>query len=127
MTTNKKVTEAEYKVLEVLWAAKQAMSVKQIMAELEKKGTIWANRTVLVFLNNLEKKKAVGKLKEKITFYYYPIVAKEDFVKEASKNFLEKYFSGSLTSFLSAFTKNNNSVSKEELYQLQEWIDSFDK
>ena len=127
MTTNKKVTEAEYKVLEVLWAAKQAMSVKQIMAELEKKGTIWANRTVLVFLNNLEEKKAVGELKEKITFYYYPIVAKEDFVKEASKNFLEKYFSGSLTSFLSAFTKNNNSVSKEELYQLQEWIDSFDK
>ncbi len=55
----KKVTEAEYKVLEVLWESNEMMTVNQIMEELRKKGTIWANRTILVFLNNLEKKEAV--------------------------------------------------------------------
>ncbi|MEY8322282.1 BlaI/MecI/CopY family transcriptional regulator, partial [Lachnospiraceae bacterium 46-61] len=56
----KKVTEAEYKVLEVLWESSEMMTVNQIMEELRKKGTIWANRTILVFLNNLEKKEAVS-------------------------------------------------------------------
>ncbi|MEY8321886.1 BlaI/MecI/CopY family transcriptional regulator, partial [Lachnospiraceae bacterium 46-61] len=56
----KKVTEAEYKVLEVLWESNEMMIVNQIMEELRKKGTIWANRTILVFLNNLEKKEAVS-------------------------------------------------------------------
>ena len=68
----KKVTEAEYKVLEVLWESSEMMTVNQIMEELRKKGTIWANRTILVFLNNLEKKEAVSKQKQKITYYYYP-------------------------------------------------------
>ena len=37
----KKVTEAEYKVLEVLWESSEMMTVNQIMEELRKKGTIW--------------------------------------------------------------------------------------
>ena len=76
-----------------LWESSEMMTVNQIMEELRKKGTIWANRTILVFLNNLEKKEAVSKQKQKITYYYYPIIAKKDFVKKESKNFLKKYFS----------------------------------
>lgn len=123
----KKVTEAEYKVLEVLWESNEMMTVNQIMEELRKKGTIWANRTILVFLNNLEKKEAVSKQKQKITYYYYPIIAKKDFVKKESKNFLKKYFSGSLKGFLSTFTSDRDSITEQEWKELQDWIDHFDK
>ena len=123
----KKVTEAEYKVLEVLWESNEMMTVNQIMEELRKKGTIWANRTILVFLNNLEKKEAVSKQKQKITYYYYPIIAKKDFVKNESKDFLKKYFSGSLKGFLSMFTDDDNAITEEEWKKLRDWVDKFDK
>ena len=123
----KKVTEAVYKVLEVLWESSEMMTVNQIMEELRKKGTIWANRTILVFLNNLEKKEAVSKQKQKITYYYYPIIAKKEFVMNESKNFLQKYFSGSLKGFLSMFTADNDSITEEEWKELQDWVNKFDK
>ena len=123
----KKVTEAEYKVLEVLWESNEMMTVNQIMEELRKKGTIWANRTILVFLNNLEKKEAVSKQKQKITYYYYPIIAKKDFVKNESNDFLKKYFSGSLKGFLSLFIDDDDSITEEEWKELRDWVDKFDK
>ena len=51
-----KITEAQLKVLNVLWKAEKPICISEMITELKKQDIQWAYRTVSTFVGQLEQK-----------------------------------------------------------------------
>src|ERR1700749_2731555 len=97
------ISEAEWKVMKVLWAEspKTAMEIIQLLAETES----WHPNTVKTLLSRLHKKKALGVEKHKNLYLYRPLVSEADCVKLESESFLERVFGGAVKPLLLHFVE----------------------
>ena len=119
-----KITEAQLKVLNVLWKAEKPICISEMITELKKQDIQWAYRTVSTFVGQLEQKGAVAGIKDQMTFYYYPLIEEKDFRKGEAKNLIKKHFGGSLKGFLAAFTGDED-LTQQEIEEMKEWIDKL--
>lgn len=119
-----KITEAQLKVLNVLWKAKKPICISEMITELKKQDIQWAYRTVSTFVGQLEQKGAVAGIKDQMTFYYYPLIEEKDFKKGEAKNLIKKHFGGSLKGFLAAFTGDED-LTQQEIKDMKEWVDKL--
>ena len=119
-----KITEAQLKVLNVLWKAEKPICISEMITELKKQDIQWAYRTVSTFVGQLEEKGAVAGIKDQMTFYYYPLIEEKDFRKNEAKNLIKKHFGGSLKGFLAAFTGDED-LTQQEIEDMKEWIDKL--
>ena len=119
-----KITEAQLKVLNVLWKAEKPICSSEMITELKKQDIQWAYRTVSTFVGQLEQKGAVAGIKDQMTFYYYPLIEEKDFRKGEAKNLIKKHFGGSLKGFLAAFTGDED-LTQQEIKDMKEWVDKL--
>ncbi len=119
-----KITEAQLKVLNVLWKAEKPICISEMITELKKQDIQWAYRTVSTFVGQLEQKGAVAGIKDQMTFYYYPLIEEKDFRKGEAKNLIKKHFGGSLKGFLAAFTGDED-LTQQEIKDMKEWVDKL--
>ncbi len=117
----KNASASEQKVLSILLNSQEKMTVKQILAELEKEDIIWAVRTVSTFLGRMEEKGLVGHERIGITNYYYPTVERTDYKLKEARKLLNTYFNGSVANFVSAFADSDD-ISDEEINELKNWV-----
>lgn len=87
------LTEAELKVMEVLWD-KGTATVGEV-AEAQGAGQKVAYNTVLTFLRILEQKGYVGHTKQGRAFVYYPRVDRRQARRNAVGLLLDRFFDGS--------------------------------
>lgn len=121
MTKDIKISDAELKVLDVIWKEKSANS-KIIVDEVQKNET-WNRKTVHTLLKRLVEKGAVNAVKQGNIYMYTPVISKEDYQKKESKSFLKKIYNGSLSMLLTNFIEDED-ISEEELDNLYELLDS---
>jgi BlaI family penicillinase repressor len=101
------ISEAEWKVMKVLWG-KAPLSAMEIINALA--GTKdWHPNTVKTLLSRLHKKKALGVEKQKNLYLYRPLVTEAECVRTESESFLHRVFGGSVKPLLAHF------VQKQEL------------
>jgi BlaI family penicillinase repressor len=114
------ITEAEWKVMKVLWskAPQPAYDVVQALAQAER----WHPNTIKSLLSRLRQKKALGVKKYKNLYLYYPLVSEEDCVHAESESFLERLFGGSLKPLLIHYAKRQKltAADLEELRKILE-------
>src|SRR5688500_19316470 len=81
-------TEAEWKVMKLLWekSPQPAYDIIQALAEKED----WHSNTVKTLLSRLTRKRALGTRKYKNLFLYYPLVSLEACIQAESDNFLDR-------------------------------------
>ena len=99
------ITEAEWKVMKVLWAKspQPAYDVVQSLADAEH----WHPNTIKSLLSRLRHKKALGIKKYKNLYLYYPLVSEDDCVHAESESFLQRIFGGSVKPLLVHFAKRH--------------------
>jgi len=119
----KRLTKTEEEVMHIIWQLESCF-VKDIIAELPAPQPPY--NTISSVVRILEKKgfvahKAYGK-----THQYYPIVKKADYSNFALNNLVENYFSGSLKSLVSTFTKHQK-LGKDEIDALQDLLNNHQK
>ncbi len=109
------LTEAEEKIMQILWKIRKGF-VKDILEQFpeDKKP---AYNTVSTIVRILEVKGFVGHTAYGKTHEYYPLVAKSDYTKFYLGNFLKGYFGGSFAGLVSFFAKEEN-LNLEELEDL---------
>ena len=114
------ITEAEWKVMKVLWAKapQPAYDVVQSLAKAEH----WHRNTIKSLLSRLRQKKALGVQKYKNLYLYYPLVSEEDCVHAESESFLQRLFGGSLKPLLIHYAKRQRltAADLEELRRILE-------
>lgn len=120
------ISNAEMKVMNQIWELEKMVSVPEMAAILKEEGEEWTYSTAATLLRRLQKKGFLSSNKEGNKLLYYPLISREQYDKREARGFIESKFSGSLKQFLVAFT-GNKALSKEEVKELKEWLDEFER
>lgn len=113
------VSDAELEILEVLWSAERALNANEIRSILNQSKS-WERTTILTLINRLLKKGVISQEKREV-YYYIPCIKREEYVKEETKNFLEKFFKGSSRNLAAALV-NSEALSKDDIEELRDYF-----
>lgn len=111
MTREPAISDAEWIVMRVLWAA-APLTTNQVVAALGPR-TEWKPQTIHTLLARLVSKGALEAEKKGREHLYHPLVKAEDCEYQVSRSFLSRFFDGDLAPFLARF------VEKEKLTKAQ--------
>ena len=92
----KRLSDAEWDVMEVLWSAGQPLTAIDI-AERVPAGREWTLATVKSLLSRLLAKQAVMPKKDGRRFLYSPSLEREPYVADESRRFVGRLFGGKLS------------------------------
>lgn len=114
-----KISDAELEILETLWAADTALNANEIRVRLNEKKD-WERTTVLTLIRRLLNKGVIAQEKREV-FYYTSLVARNDYVKEETKSFLNKFFKGNVKNLAAALIEDED-LSREDVEELREYF-----
>lgn len=113
------VSDAELEILEVLWAAGKALNAGEIRNLLNENKS-WERTTVLTLIQRLLKKGVISQEKREV-YYYTACIKREDYVKEETRNFIDKFFKGSSRNLAAALV-DNEALTKEDIEELRDYF-----
>lgn len=113
----KKISDAEWKIMEILWGDQPKTMMQLTKALLESTG--WSKHTVMTYLKRMEEKGFIYHTEgEKAKLYYSDLERSEAILKEKN-HFLNKVFKGNVGLLISTMLEHNE-LSEEEIQQLME-------
>lgn len=113
------VSDAELEILEVLWAADRALNASEIRQQLGLSKN-WERTTVLTLMQRLLKKNVIRQEKREV-YYYAPCIKREEYVREETKNFVDKFFKGSSRNLAAALV-NSEALTKKDIEELRDYF-----
>lgn len=118
------LTEADYKIMEILWRDGETSSAAILKEVEEPLG--WTRQTVRTYLKRLMDKGLVGarETKKKV-FSYYAAVSREEYAADKAGSFYSQYY-GSLSHMVAGIVKHEQ-ISDSELAALEDMIKSLRK
>jgi BlaI family penicillinase repressor len=124
MPEDKRISEAEWKVLEVLWKESPLTSA-EIIARLEAE-TEWAPNTVRTLLARLKDKGAISPSTREGKMRYKPRLTREKCVRSEGDNFLSRVFGGRMAPLLLHFAREAK-LTPEEARELRDILEKGDR
>ena len=119
MEPKKRLPESEAEIMLTVWRLGGSVTSDEILTHMEKS---WGKTTLLNLLTRLVGRGFLKVEKEGRLNVYTPLVEKEDYLRQESGDFLRRYHAGSLTTLVAALY-SGNSVTREDLLELQKFID----
>lgn len=115
-----KLTDAEWKVMTVLWeyAPRTMMEITNALKE----ETGWTKYTVMSFLKRMEEKGAVHFEEGGRAKLYFPDWKREEAAIQETKDFLDKVFHGKAGLMINAMVQQK-ALSKQEIEELYEILE----
>ncbi len=110
------ISDAEWKVMKILWAG-SPRSAAEVVDALEETVS-WHPNTVKTLLARLREKKAVGVTRHRNLYRYHPLVSEEACVRAETKSFLDRVFDGSVKPLLVHFAEKKK-LSAADLDELK--------
>ena len=96
MASDKKITDAELDLMEVLWAAREPLTSAEIVDRLEAQRD-WSAATVKTMLGRLVAKGVLTHREDGRRFLYSPAIERDAYVGRESRRFVERLFGGRLS------------------------------
>ena len=117
---NCKISDAEWRIMKVVWE-ESPLNTTQIIYSL-KSETSWSPKTIHSLISRLIKKCALGVDKLSSPHQFYPLVSKEDCIKEETGSFIQKVYDGSYYHMVENFISNEK-MSEHEIEYLKKILD----
>jgi predicted transcriptional regulator len=95
MVIDKRISDAELDMMEVLWAADQSLTSGEVAERLEERG--WSLATIKTMLSRLAAKGAISHREDGRRFLYSPAIEREAYVGSESRKFVDRLFGGRLS------------------------------
>jgi BlaI family penicillinase repressor len=118
------ISEAESRVMEVLWQAAPLSSEDIVVALLEPTG--WHEKTIKTLLNRLLGKGAISAEKDGRRYLYSPLLRREDWQQRESRSLLDRVFGGKVAPLLAHFSQHEKLTAKD-VAELRKLIDAIDR
>ncbi|MCE3603707.1 BlaI/MecI/CopY family transcriptional regulator [Massilia sp. P8910] len=118
------ISDAESKVMEVLWRANCAMPADDIVAALVS-GHQWQEATIKSLLNRLLNKGAVSAQKEGRRYLYTAVLQREHWLTSESTGLLDRLFGGRIAPLVAHFGQHRK-LSKTDIADLKRLIGELD-
>ena len=96
MATDKRISDAELDLMEVLWAAAEPLTSADNVDGLEEQRD-WSPATVKTMLSRLVAKGALTHREDGRRFLYSPAIERDFYVGRESRRFVERMFGGRLS------------------------------
>jgi len=119
-----KISDAEWKVMKIIWANNKITSADIVQALKNK--TKWKKSTVKSLINRLLNKKAIGFTKVGIEYYYFPLISEDESMRLESHSFINKVFDGSMKSMLLSFARSKE-ISETDVEELKKILNQSNK
>ncbi len=118
------ISEAESRVMEVLWQ-RAPQSADEVVAAL-RQSTDWHEKTIKTLLNRLLAKRALSARKDGRRYLYSPLLQREDWQARESRSLLDRVFGGRLAPLLVHFSEHEK-LSARDVAELRKLVDAIDK
>ncbi len=120
MSTYKKLPDAEFEIMKIVWANEPPITTHIIMEQLgaSKGGKAQTGITLLLRLveRGFLRTEKIGRDR-----VYFPLVAKEDYTRFETRNFLKQYHDNSLLGLVSTLY-GDKTLSDQETEDLRRWL-----
>ena len=120
MNAMKRLPNAEFEIMKVVWANEPPITTNIIMEQLGNQKE-WKAQTVITLLLRLVKRGSIRTEKNGKERTYFPIVNKEDYLKFETGDFMERFHANSFTSLV-ATLYNDRKLRDSELDELEKWL-----
>lgn len=121
MKTIKRLPDAEFEVMRIVWQNDPPISTNQIIACLDSERT-WKPQTVLTLLVRLIEKGFLDSGKAGRERTYSPIVSREEYLQAETGSFFDKLHGSSLYSLVNTLY-DGRKLSDKEIADLRSWLD----
>lgn len=117
------LTACELLVMKVIWATEEAMSIQEIAAKVNHTyNRKWEKQTVSVFLSRIVDRGYCKMKRKGRHFFYYPIVAEEEYAKKEVKKCADLWAGGRADKLLSILVSERE-LSENERQGILRWLD----
>ena len=120
MKTMKKLPDAEFDIMKVVWENNPPITTNIIMQELGNERE-WRAQTVISLMLRLVERGFLRTEKNGKERTYFPLISKEDYLKFETGDFIERYHGNSFTSLV-ATLYDGNKLKDSDLDQLAKWL-----
>lgn len=121
---NAAISEAESRVMELLWRSAPQGS-EELVAALQPE-TGWHENTVRTLLNRLVRKGAVHAEREGRRYLYSPVLTREQWQAHESRSLLDRVFGGRVAPLLVHFSRSEK-LSAKDVAQLRKLVEELEK
>lgn len=116
-----KISDAEWRVLDVVWA-RNPISTSEVIEALSE-ATDWKPETIRTLLMRLVQKKVLSHEKRGRMFYYAPLLSARQGRRAERLSFLQKVYGGALKPMLCHFIDDSD-LSEEDIRELRRLLDA---
>lgn len=124
MAMTSRISEAEWRVMEVLWE-KSPMASADVIEALAK-DIDWHPKTVRTLLSRLVAKRCLSTRTEGGRYLYTPRVRRDTCVRAESRSFLSRVFAGDAAALLTHFVDRGN-LSQQQIDELRTLLNGKEK
>ena len=110
------ISEAEFEVMKVIWKY-APISTNEVTEKLTQT-TDWSPKTIQTMLKRLMNKKALTYEKQSRVFVYTPLIQQDEYIRQKSNSFLDRFYDGNIVSMLSSYLKDEK-LSDSEIDSLR--------
>ena len=121
MRPTKRLPDAEFEIMHIVWQNSPPMSTNQIISCLDSSKT-WKPQTVLTLLVRLIDKGFLHSEKTGKERTYSPIVSQRDYLNIETNSFFDRLHSNSIRSLVNTLY-DGKKLSNEEIADLRSWLE----
>lgn len=111
-----KVSEAEKKIMNIIWSYPRPVTTAEILKELPEDKT-WKQTTVITFLARLIEKGFISAIRVGKANHYTANLTEQEYINLETKQFIQDVHQGSVSGLISALCDNGD-LMKEDIEEL---------
>ena len=116
----KKLPDAEFDVMKVVWANEPPITTNIVMEQLGKARN-WKAQTIISLMLRLVERGFIRTEKKGRERIYFPLISKEAYLKFETNNFMEQYHNRSILSLVNTL-HDAKVLTDEDIDELLRWV-----
>ena len=120
MKDMKKLPDAEFEVMKIVWQNDPPVTANIVMEQLGKKKK-WKTQTVISLMLRLVERGFLRTEKAGRERLYYPVVSREEYLKFETGNFIKQYHDNSLLNLVNTLY-DDDALKDGDISELLQWI-----
>lgn len=120
MNLIKKLPDAEFEIMKVVWANEPPITTSIIMKQLGKEKE-WKAQTILTLMVRLVERGFLRTEKNGKERSYFPLISKEDYLKFETGDFMARFHGNSFASLVTTLYEGKK-IKDSDLDALTEWL-----
>lgn len=117
MNKNPEISGAELEVMQVLWEAGVPLKVQDVCDRLT--DNRWKYKTVATLLTRMEEKRAVVSEKDGKANLYTPVLDREAYQREQTRDFVRRLYNGSVKD-LAVSLLQSDGITQEDIEEIRQ-------